>query len=554
MAGLDLNALLSAVMGGNADAQQRVENNNDLMSQFASQVAQRNRDTADAVAKVEEAKGLAQAKAEEQALYYATVLGTNPDATSEVLTQYITEKNALFDEARANLREYHRQQQTTILNPVQWIADQASIRTTAQQYNAAADEYNLVSREIDTIVSQTKEIAQGVHAIKNANTAETAKLNAQVAASQYLNLADAAEMEGLKNNTAGILQVQGLKQNALSVGYQAAEHAMAQERMALARESAAQSRAAHARAMAKDKRDDEEEEQALQGYNAFRVSMGLPQATRQTFGLAYKSDPKGTMDEVQKGLITLNSAKDGKGIIRSLGDTPTETLKVLQKYGANGLDAPRQKVIGFLGDAVAQAAKSPEGAAAKTAQQQAAVIDKTAINLAKAAHNVITSQDNIYSPPPIKELLSDPGIANTIVGQRILSKLPEEHKKEFNPRVIDDQVIAFIAKNPAAYNQVVNEMAYIGAKAIGYNNATKDYQNTAGLPRQTSINVKLDETGTFKNMVNEATAAVPNATLAPMFRSIFGGVSSATVDMADPAAYAAHLNKRLASRVFKKDK
>lgn len=544
---LNLADLIASTQNSNAGTQEAVGALAQASAESLMKISQRATDTAELQRLVTSTAGLAEAKAQQNTLEAATLLGTNPEATNYILADYITQKNERFQEARALQQEIARKRSTTLANPLEWLEAQLTVNNDINAYNAAAADYNLVGRQIDDLVAMTGDIDKMNNLIAVTKTNESVRAESEIAAAKFLDLADKAKVEALQLNSEGILRVQSLKQNQLDNAFRERSQQMEEARFALAQRNAAMEQTRLSLALAKAKRDEKDEQISLASWNAFRASAGLPPATQQMFEMSYRADADGTMKEVNNGLKTLYSKQaDPQGDARFLGSTPAEALTVVSKYNLNFTDG-RQKLIGMVGDTLNKLPPDQQkGSVAQVSQN----LNKAVSIAAQAQHKAVTSSENIYSPPSLQVLMGDPAIASTQSGQLVLKSLADSGQKAFDPKIVIPQILEQVKQKKIPLATALADIDFIAQKSIMYNNNYYSYKNTLGIPDQTALNIQLDTTGLFAGMVNQATSLVPNSPFSGPVRAVLGGQKFSVINLADRAQVQDYANKYLSASIL----
>lgn len=127
---LNLADLIASTQNSNAGTQEAVGALAQSATESLMKISQRATDTAELQRLVTSTAGLAEAKAQQNTLEAATLLGTNPEATNYILADYITQKNERFQEARALQQEIARKKSTTLANPLDWLEAQLTVNVS----------------------------------------------------------------------------------------------------------------------------------------------------------------------------------------------------------------------------------------------------------------------------------------------------------------------------------------------------------------------------------------------------------------------------------------
>lgn len=550
MASLSLTDLLGDATAGNLGLQQALmESIIPQQTQLLNDISARASSAAEAQKLSVTTTGLAQVKAQDQAIDIATRLGTNPEASTYVLGDYIEQKNQAFQQARALQQQINEKRSTTLADPLKWLEAQLTVNNDVAQYNAAAQDYNLVEQEIGRIVNMTQEGQKLSNAIAKTKTVESVKADAEVAANQALNLADEAKVKALQLNSDGMAKVVALKNDNLSNVLRIRDQQMQEATYALAKQNASINAARLGLEMKKEKRDNDALEQAMAARNLFLVANGAQPQNAFQFNLALKTDPKGTEDEIRLGMQAATiKANNPTQDARVLGDTPFEALAIASKYqGSFNLAAGPKQVLDFVAGTVADIRNGKDAAAIKALEKPAtasSAVNAAAASKAQVQHSRISSQDgNIYAPPQLQSLLSDPEIAKTASASLVLKPLLESGLKTFDSKVIVSQIINQAKLGKLPWNQAIDEISFLGIKSVAMNNELKGYRTVAGLPQQTALNMPLETTSAMRAMAQGAAQLAQNSPLSGAIGAMFGGETQAFVNLADKAAVQEYVNK-----------
>lgn len=515
--------------------------NADLAARFAERGVIANK-AGDAAALVESTDHLAQAKAQEQALEYATKLGTNPQAETEILSSLISDKAQLFQQSRAELREIHRKQRTSLFSdPLGWLQAQFTLSDSVENYNAAATEHNLVSQQIDTLVSGTKEIEQMTNALAQTKTVASAEAAAVAARSTADLLANQSAIEALKTNADGIVRVQSMQQNALSNAFRIRDQQMQERSHALAVRNSNLAFEQHKLALEGKKEQQQERERTVQAVNLYRKANGMPEMSWTDLQLMYR-DPqqKGLIDQQIVGGLTI--AQSGG---RYLADSPADALALASTNRAQ-LDPARDRLLRLTADQMNVMRANPDPNIKNNAQFAEALntqVKAKAVN----DHKLIQSSDNIYAPPSLETLLADKAIAATPSAQKVLAPLLSSGVREFNPTQAIPLIFEAVKKGEIPFNRAIADIQFIAGKSIDYNNALYSYKNTIGIDNQSKLNVKLETTGAVAQAVN--IAAQQNSGIGGLLRPILGGTSTKVVDISNPAELQDYANRYMSTAI-----
>ena len=541
---------------------------NDIYSQISDLGLQRTElanDAAKDQATVTLTEQLAVAKQQKQALDYATKLGTNPEADSEQLSQLISDKNALFLQARSSLKDIQRKRDTSLfLQPGQWLVDNLTLDKSVNSYNDAAAEYNLVGKRIDDMVSSTDDIVKMTKGIAVSVTDASAQAAANVASARLKDAAFSANIESLKSNAQGIQLVTQLKQEQLNNSVRQQQLGMEQERLALSRQSAALEQKRMTMALEDKAEGKQEQERTVQAVNLYRKANGMPELSWTDMKLLYK-DPqqKQLMDQQIIGGLTI--AQTGS---RYLADSPVNAMTISALNGAQLAEGPKQ----LVNTANTQLAKiradlAKPNAPKVTSQEIQNRVNENMKTLARNEQSEIKQGNSMYTLPSLTTFMTDPEIAKTATARLILPALKDAGAKEFNPTQVIPLILEKAKSGEIPVNQAVEEITFLGRKAMAYNNAYYSYESTMGLPNLKDFNVKLETTSQLRRTANDISRGI-NDIFAPLpvigglnpagnalasegklIGAVFGGVSTEITDITNPAKVQDYANRYLANKI-----
>lgn len=559
-----------------ASATQGAQDMNDIFSQVAAINSERAASAASA-AKDQElvtaTQALSAAKQQRQALDLATKMGTNPDASNEVLTSLISDKNALFQTARDNLRKINAARNTSLFSdPGAWLAGNLNLEKDTNNYNAAADEYNLVGKRIDDVVSSTDDIVKMTKGIQISVTDASAEAAARVASQQLLDASNAARIDSLKSNAEGIQRVQALKQTALSNAVQQQQLGMEAQRLALAKQSAAMEQQRMSLAFDEKKENRDEQARTIQAVNIYRKTNGMPEVSWTDLKLLYK-DPqqKQIIDQQITGGLTI--AQTGG---RYLADTPSNAMIIA---GSNGAQLPTgpASLVSTANNVLQKLKTDPQVIAAKLNPLQVQDLLNTRMKtMATDEQKEITAKNSLYILPSMTTMLSDPSVAQTASAKIVLSALATSGVKDFNPTQVIPLILESAKKGEMTLDQAISDITFLGNKAVGYNNAHFSYDTTMGLPKMVGFPVRLETTsglraagntvadtinGLFGNTEEKSVPYITKAAnlanplqataigTASAIQSVFGGKSSELMDITNPAKVQDYANRYFAGKI-----
>lgn len=454
------------------------------------------------------AEGLAKQKAQQATLQQATALGTNPDAANFALNQIAEEYKANNQRAQkfADNVAYAMDPANLFDNPLKYVG-QLLLTEFNQMGQQSAERAASRSREQYVgLNNMTQEYAQTQAAISQTVTTDTIAATAKVAAFDYLRQAQAAEVEQIRTNSEQVMKALQLQNAPFEIERARQASANDAERLAIARQSAARQDVLASMQIQREKLSmkklqeaEDANQQQLDILNNAAKLRGVPLyfATQKDLALAYKSpELKGKIDSLfEAGLTDVYfKAQDpsGKGII-SIGARPSSTLSMVREVGVK--TAPGQAPVLALIDGVNRELSSNPAAPKKRAEYDAA-LDSGVLDAAKKMYaNVESAQGrNIYAPPPLQTYLADP---NFVQGAPFLATQVFKTDGDLGAKTVNfgaavEQVLGGVQNGKLTLNQADAELKFLAAKTMATNNALRQYDTTAGLPRMTNLNVLVD--------------------------------------------------------------
>lgn len=507
---------------------------------------------------VAETGRLAEAKAASQTYDFAARVGTNPDAASYALEQLVAKSNELAERQRdVSARiENAATPANFFKDPLSFIADFALLDFNQVRQKAVTDQLNSVNQQVRTLNEFTQQHRLTMNAIAQSNTIENAKAAGRLAELQIVRDIAGLELDALRMNSQGILQINQLKNSKLDIALKARDQQLQEANIAVARGNQALQAQSLALAL-EDRRDRmqlrKEEiasrDNTLIAVNIGRRSTGLPEFRSfdelQTFA---KMDPKQAEFIAQQYSIGLTASQQG---VATIAKDPYTALKYVTATGAQISD-PRSKVLKFIDGIRGQISTDPKLAGTiKKESDLAGHINGRAASTATSMLNNVTAggANNIYAPPPIDTYIQDKEFSRTYIAQQILAPLTKGGVQEVPVKTMMNLLLDSVRTGKITAQQADSELGFFAQKTMGYNNELYRYNATAGLPNMKSMNVVLDDQGPVQALVNKVAAPGTVGSLLPgglgVYRA-FGGSDETVVDIANPTKRAAYINKQLA--------
>lgn len=497
-------------------------------------------------------QALSTAKQQQQALDYATKLGTNPESSTEVLTQLISDKNTLFQTARDNLRKISATRNASLFSdPGAWLSGNLNLEKDTNNYNAAAEEYNLVGKRIDDVVSSTDDIVKMTKGIQVSVTDASAEAAARVAAQALNDASSQARIDALKSNAEGIQRVQALKQTALSNAVQQQQLGMEAQRLALAKQSAALEQQRMSMVIDEKNENLQEKTRTIQAVNLYRKTNGMPEITWTDLKLLYKDpEQKRLMDQQITGGLTI--AQSGG---RYLADSPANAMLISSTNGAKLPEGPAT-LVGTANSMLAsvkadiQSGKIKE---IKNPQQLMEAVNQRMTTRAQDEQKSISEKNSMYIPPSLATLLADPSVAATPSAQIVLSALATSGVKTFDAAQVVPLIFESVKKGEIQMDRAIQDITFIAGKGVAYNNAHFSYEATMGLPAMKGYNARLPQesfSGTVSSLIGKSLANIFNVSTPTGDNVYVGGQAPASIiDLTNPAKVQDYANRYMAGNI-----
>lgn len=497
-------------------------------------------------------KALSDAKQQRDALAYATKLGTNPDSSTEVLTQLISDKAGLFQAARTNLQKISATRNASLFSdPGAWLAGNLNLEKDTNNYNAAAEEYNLVGKRIDDVVSQTDDIVRMTKGIQISVTDASAAAAARVASAQLIDASNTARIDSLKSNAEGILKVQGLKQTALSNSVQQQQLGMEAQRLALAKQSAALEQTKLSMVIDEKNENLQEKNRTIQAVNLYRKTNGMPEISWTDLKLLYK-DPqqKNLLDQQITGGLAISQTGG-----RYLADTPANAMMLASSNAANLPEGPKQlvSVANATLASVKQDIQSGKVQGIKTPQALMEAVNTQMQAKASSEQKQISEKNSLYMPPSLATLVSDPAISQTLSAQLVLAPLATSGVKTFDAAQVVPLIFEQVKQGKIPMDQAINDITFLGTKSVAYNNAHFSYDSTMGLPMMKGYNARLPQesfASTFGSLLGKTVSNIFNVSSNPA--DTLGTPVTQTpsvIDLTNPAKVQDYANRYMAGNI-----
>lgn len=429
---------------------------------------------------------------QQRTLASATELGTNRDANTQALSGLIAQINGSFAEAQNQRAVIAEKQSRKILDdPLGWLEGQLTVNDNVAAYNNSAANYSANVTQLSVINDLTQEIAATDIAIKAGMTAGTIAANSRLQSAVWQDKAAASTIEAIKTNADGLLQAANMSDKLFNNQLRLRDQAMQEKSFALAQENARLARDERAERVAAKNAGEAEKQDYVDSVNAYRQNIGAAPITAVGLSNLMRSpEQKAILDDQYVTGATIRQT--GK---RAIAADPVTAIQQVQQ--SNGqLDGGRKVILDWAGtqvNAVQEAARAA-GKPIKTIGELKEQATAFTTGLAKSqAANINTGDPskNIYAPPSLGTLLSDPEISKLPGVQTLLKPMFDSGVKTFEPKTIIPLITANIGKDGLTQAGAIATITALANKSIAINNATFDYKSTIGIPNQEAFKVTL---------------------------------------------------------------
>lgn len=531
--------------------------NNQIQQSYGNLISTRNSQS-DSVQTVKTVELMSKAKAQANSAEAAVALGTDPNSATYILNQVANEYKTNSERAQkfADHVAYASDPSNIFDDPLKYIGDFVFHGLYAEGQRSAQIAADKSKERFIGLNNMTQEVAQTQAAVAQSVTTETARLAGQVAADDIKIDAIKLNIDALKTNSEGVVRATQLRNDSFSTALRARDQVLQESQLTISRQNSALQ--AESLQVALDDRKErlalKQEEAAsrdnmLNLINTGRAMNGNlpPFKTFDELQTAVKLDPKLkdiVSSQYQAGLTA------GQTGVASIGSTPYETIKYVASSGARITDG-RSKVITFLDKVKTEILSNPKlSATIKKEADLAQHIDSTALAAAGTmSRNITSGTGNIYAPPPASVFLQDTEFSKTYIAQNIMAGHAEVGADTVNFKATVGKLIEDTRKGKISLKQADSELGFLAEKIKIYNNELYRYSATAGIPDMKTVNVALDDTSSFSNLINESAGRVKGSPIGALTSMLFGGNSEEIVDLSDPNKRADYLNKRMAQNI-----
>lgn len=520
------------------------------------------REAASAQEAVTTTQGLAAQKAQQSILNQAGVLGTNPDANTFILNNIAQQYKSNNQRAQgyADDIDYALSPSNIKKDPLKWIGSALMFELNKEGQNSAERAAGRSYQEYQGLNNMTQEYAKTQIALEQTATTEGIAQSAKIAAFNLNQQANQAELQRLQLNSQAVMQALKLQNEPFDIERQRQASENDATRLGMARQQAAKQNVEMdlriAAAYRADKREARMQGEIDKADKMEADMVGLVNVAADATGIKIhfnsvdelkmaRQSPefKERIDTLYRiGLQTRSSTRTGAdgGLTSTLviSDSPTKTLSFVKGMGAK-LSAGQQPVIDLI-DSVRMGAIDTGLLNGKMKPNEyAQELDKTVMTAAGMQYkNITKGEKNIYAPPPLSTFLSN---AEFVAGAPVIAsemKLQSDlgvKSVDFNKLTTALTQAAKTGKLPLA--QIDSELKFFAHKTMAINNSLRRYDETAGLPRMTNMNV-----GMTLPITNSEDYGIVGVGIKGLVDAVFSD-ESINVDLADDVKRGAYLNK-----------
>ena len=497
-------------------------------------------------AMVAETQELAKATAQQRTLDYATLVGTNPAASTEALAKLVGNSNQLFEQQRsvAARIENANNPSTMFDSPVRWLADYLLAPYNEKRLDAINSKLKSTTDQIKWMQDSTQNQKQTMDAISQSATAATAQAKANSIKTKIDLEVAQQRAEALKFNSTNITSTAAMTNNAFSIRARLQDQELQSAQIDEARKMRALQQQALQMSLDDKNTSHEAQNSYLEAVNLGRQNTGLAPFKSYAELDLYKTNTPQSANIL--AVNWTNGQAQLQGTPPTVASTPYAALTYVTASGAN-LDTGRANLIKKIQDehsrlmnvdprvdeatykAVRNSKTAPD--ALNTALAKKASID--------SANITAGGQSNLYAPPPLATLQQDTEFQKTYLSQKILKSFEASGTvdipfKEAIPLLLKD-----VNEGKVSVAEADSDLNFLAAKIRTYNNDVNRYKATAGLPDMKSVKVPVQVPAAPGILWAISSALTPSG---PPTKTV-------NLDIADPVARSTMFNKSQASQL-----
>lgn len=550
----DINAMASAGIERNnvtANALASFQEQNSALFAQAQEILDTQGSNAQLI-KTTEAMATAQAQANSAAA--ARSLGTDPQGANYVLDKVAEQFRTNSERAQkfADKVAFVSDPANILKDPISYIGNALLYDVNVAAQGSAERAAERSKNQYIGLNNMTQEFAQTQSAIKQSVTTETARAAGEMAKSEMDFNVMKLQLDAIRSNSDSVVKVAQLQNDSMSIALKARDQELQEVNMVNARANAALQ--TEALRLSLEERSDRvaAKKETLEDQNRFLQTVNLGRSLNgnlpafpsyKEMQLQASMNPKvkeAMYMQYQQGLM---AGETGQA---SIASNPYDALKYVRMTGANINDG-RSGVIKMIGETEAEIRKNPKLDLGKMKEAEYAklVTEGATSRATRMMSNISTGGNNIYAPPGLGVFTQDPEFSKTYISKNILTPAQELGTEQINFKLIANQLVSDMQKGKIDYKTVDSELGFMAAKIVGYNNSTYRYNETAGLPNMKTVNVALDDTGSFTRFINQTAPLVQGASAGAAITGFLGGETEIIVDLNNPAQRSSYINKQM---------
>lgn len=506
MAGFDLGSIISEatkLSGTQAQQSQGIADLNNQSADLATQAGQDIRDAGGLQAQAQLVQLQGQLATQKQRVQAANAFGTNVGDVSDIITQLgqgMRQDAIALTQAQAQVTDIEANSDI-INNPLGWLRDLTQGDAARAKRDALASDFDTKQKLSQGLNAQTQATVQTQNAITE--TLSQASITQTAQATQLLANAEASKQQIL-GKQYGAQAIEALRTNgaqefnrSVQVYSQIQDESRYQEGLALRQE---QFKALQDQ-RAKGKLEDKEYTDATGRVNTYRAAAGLA-PVNETFVRRTLTQSGDLGDDIRRQ--ELQGLKLGGGEMKVFGNTPADTVAVLQKDTPKLPDSwkPSIEILQTASQsAQAEISKQllgPQGESLKKDPAARAKILNQAVTQTAAAYqsNIQNDKGNPYQAPAISTVLSEPnGLKDSKFGQAVLQTMVSTGQDNPTPDMLIAMGVAAVDRGEISLNDVRDGVTSFYQNAVGINNATGGFLQM-GVPAQQGYNTKIQNLAT----------------------------------------------------------
>lgn len=447
-------------------------------------------------------KATGELKAQQNSKKFATSIGSNMDATSEVMSSLgMQYTDAALEAIKAKDVVIQKSKVQLLDNPIQFIINQLTMGDDINNANLLQDKADLITTTMANINKDTQATAVTQNAIAETKTAATVQATVAMTAAKSKEQEALIKQQNSLYNIQGIVELNKLDQQTLGNMFQARSAVMAEKHLQIAQAQLEEMKFMHrmtvedrALKIEERKASAADAEELSNTINKGRAGLGLPPIPlTKALQMMKIGGPAGDLikDQYAQGAV---AEATGYNVIS--GDPGKSAVTIAQTNAplSPAMAPVRKLLVESLSDVAAGRIKGANGLPIDVKDKNA-VISATGEHLKLAAKTQASNirfgdNNNIYQAPDLNSLSQIPGVAETELYKKVLAPLVATGLTETDPSRILSLASTAVAKGTLDFNSASKGLTVLFSAAAASNNATRDYVRV-GLPKQTGYNTSV---------------------------------------------------------------